>query len=884
MPDASTYVPGRGPMTAQLVVLGEAPGRNEVQQKRPFVGASGWKQERWMRAAGVNPDLVRYENVYPFYPEGGNIETVPLDELAQWREDALVRIDAFTQARVIVPVGNTALYALTGKQSISNWRGSVLSFTQSSGRMVKVIPTIHPAAILYRRKDVARKKAGAQQGGSLLWEKRCLMDWRRIAGDLQFPDLRLPVRKLDIHMTEEEICCYVDFVRGDPTQHMTIDIETIPDQRKITCVSFACSQHYAISIPFDKKHYEYIKCLCELPNPKVLQNGFYDYVYLKSKGITICNYARDTRSTQHYIDPLESGSLGFMGSIYTREPYYKPDGEEEEVEKFWSGADWYELLEYNAKDAAVTYEVDARQWEGLTHAQRAQYGVFYTEMFLPLLDIMLGGIRVERERCGVAYTESRAEALAERNAACVLVGRPLFKLTTGAEREMYAHTYAPEQYDAERLEKALRRGKRTPEMIMSDIDALTLSTQEIMKVLREWGVAIPRSEKNASGETLDDTALMGLKLKWAKRKPQVMKLVERTLAHRRARKLSDFFKLDAVDPDGYMRCTYKMTTVTSRLSSQTNCFGTGRNLQNVPQKARRVFVPDPGQVFVVVDMSQAEARDVYARTHDAALVALARSKPWDVDIHTANAARMFEVSESEVTHEQRQDGKIVEHGTNYGGSAWIVQAKFIEAGINKSLGECKKLVERKFADKPGILDWQERVRRQLLEHRALTNAWGRVISLECMPFEDETYKFAYAWLAQSDIGMHMNLRGVKPFRDWRLVQGWRSRLVAQEHDGMTASVEPGEVWEVVERLRESLEQPIDCDGIELSIPMEVKVSNTWCTEKKVCEQYGLRMMEFKQPPTRSELEEGVAWVMNGPGEDCPTEFPKAKEGGAEHGG
>ena len=79
MPDASTYVPGRGPKDAALVVLGEAPGSNEVKQGRPFVGASGWKQERWMRAAGVDPDLVRYENVYPFYPKGGSIDTVPYE-------------------------------------------------------------------------------------------------------------------------------------------------------------------------------------------------------------------------------------------------------------------------------------------------------------------------------------------------------------------------------------------------------------------------------------------------------------------------------------------------------------------------------------------------------------------------------------------------------------------------------------------------------------------------------------------------------------------------------------------------------------------------------------------------------------------------------------
>lgn len=869
MPDI--YIPGRGPMHANLIVLGESGGREEEYQQRPFVGPSGKLLTEWMQAAGIDITQVRFENVYPYRPPEGNIKYVPLPVIQQWMHDCLARLDDLTEVTCIVPVGNLALCTLVGFPAmgpqyaqkklheqwgfagggITNWRGSMLTWWQcSTQRQCKVIPTIHPAAILYRRKRVAQDKAGATLGGSVLWEKRCKLDWERIAREYQSRKVCVPERTYYCDPSDAIIQDFLNIVHCHAWQPLCIDIETYPPEKRITCVSFALAPHGALSIPYSKANKPLLQELCALPNPKAGQNFFYDMLYLHKKGIDVTHFTYDTRHLMHYKDPLESGSLAFQASILTDEPYWKPDSEE--AEKHWSGVDHHKLLEYNAKDSAVTCEILHKHLASMSDQDKCNYHAWYTDLYGPLFHIMTHGIRVDQQAAKAAYAQARARSLQARKDACTLVGRPLFKFKTKADAAVYWFSGDPD--DMEAYTKAVSKAKRTPAQIEADLDDLMISGQELGTYLKEQGVKLPLSSKNTSGETLDDTALMELRIAHAK-KPDIVSVLDYTLEHRRQRKLSEFFVSDAIDPDGYMRCEYGLTTKTNRLSSKENPFGTGRNLQNIPQAARWVFRPDPGHVFLVVDLSQAEARDVYCRTGDPHLIELATSKPWEVDIHRANAALLFGIPEHEITKTQRDDGKVVEHATNYGMGPKRLQGQFFDAGIYKSLAECKQLIAKKFQTKPAILQWQSAMRLQVIRHGRLTNAWGRTIDLTGLPLDDETYKLAYAWCPQSDIGMLMNLRGVVPGHNW--LSTGLGRIVTLEHDGMTMSVKADPKWilATIEYLRKSLEAPILIQNVPLSIPCEFKLATSWCTRADIAEAHGQQVREFKRPPGLTEIEE-----------------------------
>ena len=160
---------------------------------RPFVGAAGFKVSEWWRACGLNRTDFYITNVYPYRPPGNDINTVPKGELETWVDALHDRLAALTDPWVIVPTGNTALAALTGKRGITKHRGSIYACQDRRGRSIKVIPTIHPAAVFR----------------TPLWERRCRLDWQRISGDASFRELRTPVREHFTRPTLNDVEAYV---------------------------------------------------------------------------------------------------------------------------------------------------------------------------------------------------------------------------------------------------------------------------------------------------------------------------------------------------------------------------------------------------------------------------------------------------------------------------------------------------------------------------------------------------------------------------------------------------------------------------------------------------------------------------------------------------
>ncbi|WP_148217150.1 type-4 uracil-DNA glycosylase [Acidilobus saccharovorans] len=175
-------VPGEGNLSAKIMLVGEAPGKNEDEQGRPFVGAAGQLLSSLLEQAGLRRQDVYITNVVKCRPP--NNRTPTEDEVAACigflkEEISLVR------PKVIVALGNTAgsaLMSLAGKQ----WRG----VTAERGRKVKVsiggveltvIPTYHPAAALYKPdlKDYLAKdiKEAAEEAEEPARARKTLLDF-----------------------------------------------------------------------------------------------------------------------------------------------------------------------------------------------------------------------------------------------------------------------------------------------------------------------------------------------------------------------------------------------------------------------------------------------------------------------------------------------------------------------------------------------------------------------------------------------------------------------------------------------------------------------------------------------------------------------------------
>ncbi len=137
-------VPGDGPFDSDIVIVGEAPGKEEDASGRPFVGAAGKILDKALDAAGVPRGSVFITNIVKCRPPGNR--TPRADEIAACRPYLLTQIAAI-RPKVVVTLGSTALRAVSGLElEMKDARTKRLALDD-----VPVVSTYHPAAVLYNR-------------------------------------------------------------------------------------------------------------------------------------------------------------------------------------------------------------------------------------------------------------------------------------------------------------------------------------------------------------------------------------------------------------------------------------------------------------------------------------------------------------------------------------------------------------------------------------------------------------------------------------------------------------------------------------------------------------------------------------------------------------
>jgi len=135
-------VPGVGPPTARIMIVGEAPGQNEDQQGEPFVGAAGKLLDQLLGGIGLSRADVFITNILKCRPPG-NRDPQPIEVEAC--SPYLEQQQRLIKPEVVLLLGRHALARLLpGYESISRVHGKVI--VKDS---VTYIPIYHPAAALY---------------------------------------------------------------------------------------------------------------------------------------------------------------------------------------------------------------------------------------------------------------------------------------------------------------------------------------------------------------------------------------------------------------------------------------------------------------------------------------------------------------------------------------------------------------------------------------------------------------------------------------------------------------------------------------------------------------------------------------------------------------
>ena len=144
----------RGNASAGVMLIGEAPGRDEDLQGKPFVGRAGQLLDRMLAAIGLSEDHVYITNTVYWRPPGNR---TPTPEEIEACAPFLARQIELLSPRVLVLLGGAAAKTILGvSEGIMRLRGKWLTYP-SAGRDLPALATLHPAYLL--RNPAAKRYA-----------------------------------------------------------------------------------------------------------------------------------------------------------------------------------------------------------------------------------------------------------------------------------------------------------------------------------------------------------------------------------------------------------------------------------------------------------------------------------------------------------------------------------------------------------------------------------------------------------------------------------------------------------------------------------------------------------------------------------------------------
>lgn len=301
-----------------------------MEEGRPLVGPSGRVFNAALRLAGLDREEFLVTNLFD--------EEVPNDTAIHIWKDLSNPLTARSRERlaeeiarvaptVIVPLGSPALFAFTGHSSIRQLRGAVIAATDVAPG-TKLVPTFHPAYILRQYQmlpimvdDLGKAAREADRG----------------------PGIIKPVRRLLLEPSLLEVRQWRDRL-VEQGRLVSVDIETAPAGRMMTCIAFSNVPTDAICIPFvdlrqpDRSYWrsaaeevlvwQAVREIMESPVPKLGQNfSTYDALWLwELYGIATVGLQHDTRLLHHAIYAELPKDLASMGNTYTEQGGWKQWG------------------------------------------------------------------------------------------------------------------------------------------------------------------------------------------------------------------------------------------------------------------------------------------------------------------------------------------------------------------------------------------------------------------------------------------------------------------------------------------------------------------------------------------------------------------------------
>lgn len=818
-------VSAEGPLTALMCFIGEAPGGEENASDRPFVDSADQLLDRCLKARGILRSEILTNNVFSQRPPDNNVNYFyshypdkftwegerHIQRLKTWLETLLKdRTAGETRPNVLVALGATAMYVLTGQVKITKYRGSILPCTLVPG--FKVYIMTHPSYVQRLMNEPEERLQGPKKAQKQNALPLFLMDLERVKIQSESSELPRVERKFEIIASVAEA---VSKLQAIQPPRVTVDIETIQTSHGpiIWTVGFGTGPEYAFTIPFIRRGrlvwtpQEEVAIWNEISkvflNPlieKDFHNGGYDLSILgRYYGLRIASGTYgDTMWMHQATFPYLLKGLDTLASIYTWEPYYKDDG------KYWDGrriSDEAEYL-YNCKDGTVQFEV---QYSAERRSkEQGMWGNYlrHIKVMPSLLEMMIRGVRIDlekKERLGREFRQKAGEAaivVRELSGMNVNLGSP-----DQLQRLLYGYLGLPIYYN--------HKTKK------------------------------PTTDKDAVNK-------MRKKVKEDSDEGRILKAIS---DFRKFDKLASTYAELQIEDDGRVRTSYGFIS-TFRLSSSESHFGGGGNLQNIPVRTeegrmiRELFIPDPGFIMLASDLEKAEAMVIAWLAEDLEAIEAFGAR---VDVHWENSKKIFDLprdlkydKESDyfapILGEEkemwliRQIGKTVEYADSYGMGPVMLQNILIREEIYLDQSTCKKLLEQRRRARPMVVRWQASIRDEVRATRILETPLGDRREFRGR-LNDALFRSSYAFKPQCSVGRILELAIQEMHESTDLFIP-----LANVHDEVLGQCREEDLPEAMRIVRSFMERPMKIHNRELIIPCSFKYGINWGNLKEIKER------------------------------------------------
>jgi len=783
-----------GPPTADIMFVAEAPGELENKTGKPLMGPAGKVFDTLLNQAGINRQDCLIANVAREKPPGNKIgfyyedtkQTTPKPMMKAFIEYLKKEIIAF-KPNIIIALGATALYTLTGMKGIERARGYITESTLVPG--VKVLPTYHPTAVGYT------------------WNLgfQVVMDLRKALANSHTPDLPKDNRILQSSISKCEYLQYLEWLLNEHKGPIAVDIETTSPGSHVDIMGIADSPKHAVAFELIKNRKPCYSIDGELEiwqslnkvlstKPLIMQNAAYDITVLWHNNKIFCkNIIADTMIATHVCWPEVPRNLGFQASICLNVPS-------------WKHLQFEAAAFYNASDAANTYGI----WKVMKREleKSGQMQVFEKEMaqIHPSIMLQVQGLHIDNKK-RLEMKEETEQALKELEENLEEeIGR---KVNFGSYKQLQQLLFIdmglPIQFKR-------RKSANDPKKMTSDNEALKKLHRQTNNPLLEKIMQVKKLAKLL-------TSFINITVSPQSRVHTSYNITGVAMQRQKGKHL-------IYDEEGSQKSFGRWSSSGSIIFP----FGPG-NLQNIPKAARVFYTAGEGKKFLTADYIQAEAVVTAYLSNDHKLKKLFKDSfgatkkereenAWDV--HKLKASEIFGIPINDITPEQRRIGKTIRHARNYAAGPGVLAHML---GIK--LGRAKELIRIDKETCPQLELWHTRIQNELRKTRTLTNLLGRkhrFLDRWPKPGEDgPLFRSAYSFKPQSTVGDLLNQSLVRLYErhgDWL-------DIVIQLHDSLYIIVDEDKVERAAKAMKEAMLYPLSYNEEEFTIDLDFQVGDNW---------------------------------------------------------